>query len=74
MGKTKRSKGVKIMGIVDRNGLPLAVCTHAANHHEVTLVQLTVDFYKNQGLRSLLATRHMTAMTWMMILANKVSA
>lgn len=45
IGPTKRGKGVKIMGIVDRNGLPLAVCTHAANHHEVTLVQLTFDFY-----------------------------
>jgi transposase len=45
IGKTKRGKGVKIMGIVDRNGLPIAVCTHAANHHEVTLVQLTFDFY-----------------------------
>ena len=42
---TKRGKGVKIMGIVDRNGLPLAVCTHAANHHKVTLVQLTFGFY-----------------------------
>jgi len=45
IGKTKRGKGVKIMGIVDRNGLPIAVCTHAANYHEVTLVQLTFDFY-----------------------------
>ena len=33
------------MGIVDRQGLPLAVSTHAANHHEVTLVQLSFDFY-----------------------------
>ncbi len=33
------------MGIVDGNGLPLSVSTHAANHHEVTLVQLTFDFY-----------------------------
>jgi hypothetical protein len=33
------------MGIVDRSGLPIAVTTHAANHHEVTLVQLTFDFY-----------------------------
>jgi hypothetical protein len=40
IGLTKRGKGVKIMGIVDRNGLPPAVTTHAANHHEVTLVQL----------------------------------
>ena len=45
IGPTKRGKGVKIMGIVDRQGLPLAVSTHAANHHEVTLVQLTFDFY-----------------------------
>ena len=45
IGKTRRGKGVKIMGIVDKNGLPLAVTTHAANHHEVTLVQLTLDFY-----------------------------
>jgi IS5 family transposase len=35
-------------GIVDRNGLPLAVSTHAANHHEVTLVQLT--FVKPENL------------------------
>jgi transposase len=45
VGKTKRGKGVKIMGIVDRNGLPAAVITHAANHYEVTLVHLTFDFY-----------------------------
>jgi len=45
IGLTKRGKGVKIMGIVDRHGLPLAASTHAANHHEVTLVQLTFDFY-----------------------------
>jgi len=45
IGKTKRGKGVKIMAIVDRNGMPLSVSTHAANHHEVTLVQLSFDFY-----------------------------
>ena len=45
IGPTRRGKGVKIMAIVDRHGLPLAVTTHAANHHEVTLVQLTFDFY-----------------------------
>ena len=45
IGPTKRGKGVKIMAIVDRHGLPLAVSTHAAQHHEVTLVQLTFDFY-----------------------------
>src|SRR6476620_5230835 len=27
------------------HGLPLAVSTHAANHHEVRLVQLCFDFY-----------------------------
>ncbi len=45
IGPTKRGKGVKIMAIVDRHGLPLAVTTYGANHHEVTLVQLTFDFY-----------------------------
>jgi len=45
IGPTKRGKGVKILAIVDRHGLPLSVSTHAANHHEVTLVQLSVDFY-----------------------------
>jgi Transposase DDE domain len=45
IGTTKRGKGVKIMTIVDRHGLPLSVTTHAANHHEVRLVQLCFDFY-----------------------------
>jgi transposase len=45
IGPTKRGKGVKILAIVDRAGLPLSVSTHAANHHEVTLVQLSFDFY-----------------------------
>jgi transposase len=45
IGKTKRGKGVKILAIVDRHGLPLLVSTHAANHHEITLVQLSFDFY-----------------------------
>jgi transposase len=45
IGLTKRGKGVKIMATVDRHGLPLSVSTHAANHHEVTLVQLSFEFY-----------------------------
>src|ERR1700731_2750128 len=45
IGLTKRGKGLKIMAIVDRHGLPLSVSTHAANHHEVRLVQLCFDFY-----------------------------
>src|SRR5215475_11271944 len=45
IGATKRGKGMKIMAIVDRHGLPLSVSTHAANHHEVRLVQLCFDFY-----------------------------
>src|SRR6516162_10143546 len=45
IGATKRGKGMKIMAIVDRHGLPLSVGTHAANHHEVRLVQLCFDFY-----------------------------
>ncbi len=45
VGTTKRGKGMKIMAIVDRHGLPLSVSTHEANHHEVRLVQLCFDFY-----------------------------
>lgn len=45
IGPTRCGKGAKIMAIVDRHGLPVAVTTHAANHHEVTLVQLTFNFY-----------------------------
>ena len=41
----KRGKGLEIMEIVDRHGLPLAVGTHAVNHHEVTLVQVSFDFH-----------------------------
>ena len=42
---TRRGKGVKILALVDRDGLPLSVSTRAANHHQVTLVQLSFDFY-----------------------------
>ncbi|WP_447985947.1 transposase [Nitrospira sp. Nam74] len=45
IGPTRRGTGVKIPAIVDRHGLPLSVSTHAANHHEVTLVQLSFGFY-----------------------------
>jgi transposase len=43
--RTRRTKRTKIMAIVDRHGLQRAVITHAANHHEVTLQQLTFSFY-----------------------------
>ena len=49
IGHSKRGKGVRVMGIVDGNGLPLSVSTHAANHHEVTLVQLTLWLHKNRA-------------------------
>jgi transposase len=45
IGPTRRGQGVKILAIVDRHGLPLSVSTHAAKHHEVTLVQLSFNFY-----------------------------
>lgn len=44
VGKTKRGKGLKILAIIDRHGWPLLVSTHAANHHEFTLVQLSFAF------------------------------
>lgn len=37
------------MGIVDRHRLPQAASAHAANHHEVTLVQLTFFFYMTEA-------------------------
>src|SRR6201989_3372717 len=49
IGATKRGKGMKIMAIVDRHGLPLSVSTHAANHHEARLVQLCFDFHMIGG-------------------------
>ena len=45
IGPTGRGKGVKIMVIVDRHGLPLALSTDAANDQEVTLVQLSFELY-----------------------------
>ena len=43
MGKTKRGKGTKIMGLADAQGLPLAVDVGSASPHEVTLVEVTLD-------------------------------
>jgi len=34
------------MALENRHALSLAVSTHAANHHEVTLAQLSFDFYR----------------------------
>ena len=45
IGPSKRRKGEKIMSIVDHQELPLSVSANAPNHHEVTLVQLSFDFY-----------------------------
>ena len=43
MGKTKRGKGTKIMGLADAGGLPIAVSAGSASPHEVTLVDATLD-------------------------------
>jgi transposase len=43
VGKTKRGKGTKIMGIADRHGLPLALRTESASPAEVKLVAVTLD-------------------------------
>lgn len=43
VGKTKRGKGTKIMGLTDAKGLPLAVGATSASPHEVTLVDATLD-------------------------------
>lgn len=44
IGCTKVGKGVKIMVLVDARGLPVAVDTAPANHHETKLVQRLFDF------------------------------
>ncbi len=44
IGCTKVGKGVKIRGLVDANGLPVAVDTAPANRHESHLVQQLFDF------------------------------
>lgn len=44
IGCTKSGKGVKIMVLVDANGLPVAVETASAQPHEARLVQHLFDF------------------------------
>ena len=44
VGRTKAGKGVKIMIMVDANGLPIAVNTGSASPHESTLVEPLFDF------------------------------
>lgn len=43
VGKTKRGKGTKIMGIADAHGLPLALRTESASPAEVKLVEQTME-------------------------------
>ena len=43
VGKTKRGKGTKIMGITDAFGLPVSVSTSSARPHEVKLVANALD-------------------------------
>jgi hypothetical protein len=67
IGSTKCGKGVKIMAIVDRNGLPLSVSTHAANQYEMKLVQLSFDFYMIETKpESLIGAKRKAAMHWLM--------
>jgi transposase len=43
VGKTKRGKGTKIMGLTDAFGLPIAIDATSASPHEITLVDDTLD-------------------------------
>ena len=43
MGKTKRGKGTKIMGLADGYGLPLALRAESASPAEVKLVEQTME-------------------------------
>ena len=44
VGLSTHGNGVKILTIVERQGLPRSVSTHAAKHHAVTWVALRGDF------------------------------
>jgi transposase len=43
VGKTKRGKGTKIMGLADAFGLPIAIDATSASPHEIKLVDTTLD-------------------------------
>jgi transposase len=43
VGKTKRGKGTKIMGITDARGIPIAVDATSSSPHEITLVDDTLE-------------------------------
>src|SRR6202142_1437119 len=43
VGKTKRGKGTKIMGIADGHGVPLALRTESASPAEVKVVEKTME-------------------------------
>jgi transposase len=43
VGKTKKGKGTKIMGLTDAFGLPVAIDTTSAQPHEIKLVDQTLD-------------------------------
>lgn len=58
IGKTKRGKGSKVMAITDAAGLPIALRTRGANHHEVKLVEETLACIMIEGLpRKLVADK-----------------
>ena len=43
VGKTKKGKGTKIMGLTDAFGLPIAIDATSAQPHEITLVEQTLE-------------------------------
>jgi transposase len=43
VGKTKRGKGTKIMGIADATGFPVSAHIESASPHEVKLVEATIE-------------------------------
>lgn len=45
VGLTKLGKGMKIMAMMNRYGLPLSVWTYGANEHGARLVNLCFDLY-----------------------------
>ena len=48
VGPMKRGKGIEIMAVADRSGLPTALHIDSASPHEVTLVEHTLGFVRRQ--------------------------
>jgi hypothetical protein len=64
IGKTRCGRRVNILVIVGRHEPILSASTHSVNYHEVTLVQLSFDFYMMAAKREPLIGDRSYATRW----------